>query len=228
MKKLVSFLEKFNTTSFFKKTIVPNLFDYIVLITGCFFIAISFNSFLYPNKIASGGIPGLSIILYKLFRINSAYLQFYINVPLFFIGLLKFGGNFGIKTMIGSFAIPTFILLTQGFVLLNSNIIIASILGGVGTGIGLAFIVNGKGAVCGFTLIATILHEYTKLKFSILIMILNSAVIIASSVVIGFIPSFYALISLATTSIVIEVVQNILKSKTLNVSTLVCSSDKQN
>ncbi|MBU4269423.1 YitT family protein [Candidatus Dependentiae bacterium] len=196
--------------NFFSKNIViKNLQDYILLLLGCFLIAISFNLFLLPNNIASGGIPGLSIVLNKIFGINTAYLQFYINIPLFIIGLFRMGPNFLLKTIIGSFAIPEFILLTQKVLPMTNNVLIAAILGGIGTGVGLYFIVTSNSAVCGFTLLSKILHEYTKIKFSILIMFLNFFVIAFAVIIIGFLPAVFAFLSLLITSMAIELSQNI-------------------
>lgn len=193
-----------NNLNDFKNLILNNIFDYIFLILGSFLIAISFTLFLLPNNIASGGIPGLSLVLNKLFNINTAYLQFYINITLFFIAIYKLGFNFLLKTLIGSFAIPEFILLTQNIFVFNNNILTAAIAGGIGTGLGLALIVKGKAAVCGFTLLAQILHEYTKIKFSQLILLLNIIVIAFAIFIIGLNSGLYAGFSLFITFITIE------------------------
>jgi len=160
------------------KITIAAILEYVLLILGCIVISLSFNLFLFPNKIASGGLPGLSIVLYKLLRINSAYIQWIINVPLFFVGTLKHGKSFGVKTILGFFSIPFFILSTQKFPIPNFNLLLAAIFGGIGTGIGLALIFKSKSTVGGFSLVAQLLHDYTKIKISRLIILLNAIVIL--------------------------------------------------
>jgi len=190
---------------------LQKVFEYLILILGSLIISISFNFFLCPNKIASGGIPGLSIVLNKLLGVNTAYIQWGINLPLFFIGVLMYGNNFGIKTTLGSFIIPLFILLTQNIPTLSHNILIASILGGAGVGVGLNLIFNSKGSVGGFSLLAQIMHSYTKIKLSSGIMILNAFVILMAGFTFNFSGALYALISLTITCITIDLAQFIIK-----------------
>ena len=154
------------------------ILEYLLLLIGCVVIALSFNLFLFPNKIASGGLTGLSVVLYKYLRINTAYIQWVINIPLFMLGFIKYGTNFSIKTIWGFFSIPFFILSTQQFPIPNFNLLLATIFGGIGTGLGLAMVFQSKSTVGGFSLVAQLLHDYTKIKISRLIILLNFIVII--------------------------------------------------
>ncbi len=197
---------------FFKHIKSLEFLEYLFLIIGCLIISISFNLFLCPNKIASCGIPGLSIVLYKLFKVNVAYVQWGINLPLFFIGVQRLGSSFGIKTAVGSFVLPLFVLLTQGFPALSHNMLIASILGGAGFGVGLGLIFHSKGSAGGFSLLSIIMHDYTKMKLSHLFMILNLMVILLAGFIFSFSGAFYALTSLTITCISIDVVKTILRN----------------
>ena len=62
-------------------------YEYGMLAVGSFIIALSFNLFLNPNQIASGGVSGLSTILHHLFGIPPAISQWGLNIPLFLLGL---------------------------------------------------------------------------------------------------------------------------------------------
>ncbi len=196
-----------------KNVIMPNITEYIMLIFGCIIISLSFNLFLCPNKIASGGLPGLSIVLYKLLGINTAYIQWGINIPLFFVGVIKYGTNFAAKTIIGFFSIPLFILLTQNFTTPDINLLLASILGGIGTGIGIGLIFKSKSTVGGFTLVAQLLHDYTKIKISNLIILLNAVVILLANLTFGFSGAIYAIVSLLVTGKSIDALNLITKKR---------------
>jgi uncharacterized membrane-anchored protein YitT (DUF2179 family) len=184
---------------------ILEIIKYVLLIVGCILIAISFNLFLYPNNIAAGGVPGFSIILNKLLGTNVVYIQLMINLPLFIIGAMKHGSNFGVKTTIGTFLIPLFILQTQGCRFFSYNVLLASIFGGIVTGIGLSLIIASQSAICGFSLLAQILYDYTKIKISLWIMILNLAVILMAGFTFNFSGTLYAFISLTATCISIDI-----------------------
>lgn len=187
-----------------KKITLFHLIEYLAIIFGCFVISTSFNMFLYPNNIASGGVPGLSIILCRLLGLNVIYIQLIINVLLFLIGLFIYGSNFALKTLVSSFCIPFFIFLTQGFAVLNINIFFASILGGIGVAIGLVFILRSCGSAGGFTLLAQIIHYYTNIKLSSLILILNIVIIFLAGLIFGFSGAVYAILSIIITSFSID------------------------
>jgi uncharacterized membrane-anchored protein YitT (DUF2179 family) len=190
----------------FKNLGAIGITEYALLMFGCFLISISFSAFLCPHNIASGGVPGLSVVLNKLIGINTAYIQLGINIPLFLLGLALHGIDFGLKTAIGSIFIPLFILITQHIPLISNNILLAAILGGIGVGIGLALVHTSRGSIGGFSLLARLLHDYTRIKFSSLIVMLNGIVIMLAGLFFGFSGGLYALISLLVTGLSIEAV----------------------
>ena len=192
---------------------IPNITEYLMLILGCIIISLSFNLFLFPNKIAAGGLPGLSIILYKISGINNAYIQWGINMPLFFLGILKYGKSFGTRTMIGFFSIPLFILLTQNLGTPNIHLLFASIFGGMGVGIGLGLIFKSNSSIGGFSLVAQLLHDYTKIKISNLMILLNAGVVLLASLTFGFTGTIYAVIAALVTGKSIDAINFITKKR---------------
>lgn len=189
---------------YFLKNHNSSILEYALLIFGCFLISCSFSVFLCPYNIASGGVPGLSVVLNKLLDINTAYIQWGINVPLFLLGLLVHGFDFGFKTAIGSLFIPLFVLLTQRIPLISLSPLLAAIIGGIGIGIGLALVYMSKGTVGGFSLLAQLIHDYTNIKLSSLIVMLNGIVIVLAGLMFGFSGGCYALVSLVITGLSME------------------------
>lgn len=69
--------------------------DYGYILFGSAVVAVTFNMFLLPNRIAAGGVSGISTIL-QSFGFEAAYVQWAFNIPLFIAGVLVLGGKFGI------------------------------------------------------------------------------------------------------------------------------------
>ncbi|WP_281890822.1 YitT family protein [Paenibacillus sp. YYML68] len=183
------------------------LLEYILLCVGSLLIAVSFNMFFYPNQLASGGVTGLSIIVDRLFGIAPYFTQWGLNVPLFLAGLVLLGRQFGVKTAIGSVLLPLLVFLTQDVPRLSSNILLASIYGGIMLGIGIGLVYRGRGSTGGFSVAAQILHKYTGLSFGLSVALLDGLVIVAAGYFISLENAMYALIGLFVTSKTINIVQ---------------------
>ncbi len=104
-----------------------HILEYSLLILGAAIIAASFNLFLNPNRIASGGVTGISTILQDVWGMEPAWIQWGLNIPLFFLGLWLLGGSFGVKTALGSFILPLFVFLGRTLPPLTENLLLASI-----------------------------------------------------------------------------------------------------
>lgn len=63
-------------------------------ILGAFIIAIAVSLFLLPNKLSSGGVAGIATITYYLLHLPMGITMLIINIPLFFMSILKIGKAF--------------------------------------------------------------------------------------------------------------------------------------
>ncbi|WP_240941878.1 YitT family protein [Paenibacillus sp. HB172176] len=178
------------------------------LMIGSVVVALSFNMFLVPNGIASGGVSGVSILVQRLTDIPPAYTQWAINIPLFLVGLMLLGRKFGAKTALGTVMLPLFVLLTSSVPVPTSNPLLAAIYGGIGVGLGLGLVFRGGGSTGGLDLAAQMLHRYTGMPYSLAIVCFDGCVITAAGFIISPEISLYALIGLFVTSKTIDFVQN--------------------
>ncbi|MBN3523851.1 YitT family protein [Paenibacillus apiarius] len=181
--------------------------DYVLLFVGAFIMALTFNALLLPNQIASGGISGLSIVLQHQFGWNPAITQYAFNIPLFIIGVSLLGKQFGIRTFVGSVALPTFIFLTAHIEPVTDNPLLAAIFGGIGLGIGLGIVFRGRGSTGGNAISAQLLHTFGKINLSLSVAICDGVIIILAGVLLSFESAMYALIALFVTSKMIDIVQ---------------------
>jgi uncharacterized membrane-anchored protein YitT (DUF2179 family) len=202
---LPSYPNKRKGPRFSKRT--RTVFSYAAMLVGAFFIAASFNLFLLPNRIASGGVSGISIILNTLTHIPPAYTQWALNIPLFIAGLLVLGKQFGVKTVVGSVVLPLFVLLTSHWAPPTNDPLLASIYGGLGVGIGLGLVFRGRGSTGGLDVAAQILHRVLGIRLGLAVAALDGLVILSAGLFISLENALYALIGLFTTSKTIDVIQ---------------------
>lgn len=160
--------------------------NYLFIIVGAIFLAAGMVGFLIPNKIATGGIAGLSIILHHLFELPTGVILMLVNIPLLLLSLNYLGKKFAIRTIITIVITALFIdLLGEIYVIaaFSNNTLLSSLYGGVFVGIGLGLIFKGESSAGAGTIIAKILNEKANIKTGDAILILDALVVVAAGVV---------------------------------------------
>lgn len=181
--------------------------EYIFVVIGAVMIGWSFNAFLLPNGIASGGVSGLSTIAYELFRWEPAFFQWAVNIPLFIAGIYILGRSFGLKTLVGTVVAPLAIYLTRNIEAITVDPLLAALFGGVGVGIGIGIVFRGNGSTGGTDLIAQILHKYTGISKGMCMAFIDGVVVVSAALVFSLEQGLYALIALFVTGRVINIIQ---------------------
>lgn len=181
--------------------------EYALLLTGCALIALSFNLFLNPNQIASGGVAGISTIIQHVFGVEPAIIQWVLNIPLFIMGVLFLGGQFGVKTAVASVVLPFFVLLTRDLGPMTNDSLLATIYGGICIGAGLGIVFRGRGSTGGLDCAAQLIHKWTGISYGIAVAMLDGAVIVTAGFVFSPEKALLALIGLFVTTKTIDVVQ---------------------
>ncbi|WP_041809163.1 YitT family protein [Evansella cellulosilytica] len=195
------------------KPLHRTILEFAHVLIGSAIVAISFNIFLLPNQIASGGVSGISILFQSLFAFEPAYTQWAINIPLFVAGVLLLGGSlvgsimYGVKTLVGTIFLPFVVFMTRDFEAATSDPLLAALFGGIGVGLGLGIVFRSNSSTGGTDLAAQIVNKYTGLSLGACIFIMDGLVVAASGVIFGFEFALYALIGLFTTGKTIDLVQ---------------------
>lgn len=181
--------------------------EYGMLVLGSLVLATSFNLFLNPNQIASGGVSGLSTILHNLFGFSPAVVQWAMNIPLFLLGFKLLDRQYSMKAAVGSIVLPLCVMLTSHLQPLTTNLLLASIYGGIGVGLGIGIVFRGRGSTGGFSIASQILHKYSGISLGACVAVFDGLVILFAGIVFDPEKALYALIALFVTSKTIDIVQ---------------------
>ncbi|MBM7096880.1 YitT family protein [Bacillus sp. H-16] len=189
------------------------LFEFAHVLVGSAIVAISFNIFLLPNRIASGGVAGISTLVEATFGFEPAFTQWAFNIPLFIAGVLLLGGSiagsllYGLKTLTGTIFLPAVVLMTRHLEPATLDPLLAAIFGGIGVGLGLGIVFRSNSSTGGTDLAAQIVNKYTGLTLGACVFLMDGLVVISAAVVFGFEFALYALIGLFATGKTIDLVQ---------------------
>ncbi|GAA0448135.1 YitT family protein [Lentibacillus halophilus] len=181
--------------------------EYAQIIIGASLVALAYNVFLLPAKLAAGGISGVSTIVFELYSITPAMTQFFVNLPIFIIGWIALGSNFSWKTLVGTVWVPFMIYVTAEFPYTISNPILGTIYGGIILGIGLGTVYKGGGSTGGTGAIAQIVKKFTGLSSGYSQLIVDGFVVISSVFVFNLELTLFALICIFITGKTIDIVQ---------------------
>lgn len=178
---------------------------------GTLLVALGVVLFLAPNRIATGGTPGMAILLSHLVpQVSLGLLMLAVNVPLLLAGMKYLGRGFGIRTIVAICLVSFFVDFFRIVIKLepvSHDLLLVTLFGGVIIGIGVGFILRGNSSAGGSTIIARILAARFGVKPGHTILAIDASIIIASALVFkGIEPSLWSLISIYVTSRCINII----------------------
>ncbi len=153
--------------------------DLIQIIIGTALMAAGTAFFMLPNKLSTGGFSGIATIFYYLFNTNMGITILILNIPLFAIACFKIGLNFLSKAIIGTVLLSMFIDLFVKFGVVTNDRLLASIYGGIITGLGTSMVLKANASTGGSDLLAVIIKKFRPyFRTGNLIMIIDSTIVI--------------------------------------------------
>jgi uncharacterized membrane-anchored protein YitT (DUF2179 family) len=181
--------------------------EYLLIVLGCLLTALSFNLFFIPNQIAPGGLSGIATVLYYLFRFPVGITTLVLNIPLFISGIRQLGGHFGIRTLLATILLSVFIDLVKVPALTDDSLL-AAIYGGFLMGLGLGIIFRMNATTGGTDLFAKIIHRhFPSISVAWVLFAVDFLVVLAAAIFLGPSRGLYAIVSLALSARVIDLVQ---------------------
>lgn len=189
-----------------KNNSLKRIITFIMLIVGSIIAAAALECFLIPNTILDGGITGISIILFKLFKIPLWLLVVILNIPFLYIGFRNMGYNFLIRALTSmiSFALfLSFFELVQPF---TEEILLATIFGGALLGLGVGIVIHFGGCVDGTESVAIVISKKTSLSVGQVVLFFNLIIFGIAGFIFGFDRAMYSLLTYVITFKVIDFV----------------------
>ena len=191
---------------------------YFFLIIGSFLLALSFNVFFKPNSIVTGGISGISIIVERMFGLNTTVFITISYILLLIISYFILGRETTKYSVIGSILYPTFVYLTQdmgSYIQFNvDNMLLIVLFGAVINGIGSGLTFKYGFSTGGSDIICQIMSKWFKMSIGDAIRVLNSIIIVGSGFFIARGTEVYAWSNVMYAIIVVYII-SVLNDKVL-------------
>lgn len=157
--------------------------SYMGIALGVLISAFSLNFFLEPNTIAPGGVTGLAIVIKSLIGIPIYLTNLVINIPLFIIGIIVLGKEFGAKTLFATLGLSLFLGIIPSEVA-TQDLLLSSVFGGILLGLGLGLVFKSGGTTGGTDLAGAILNKcFPRFSISSFMMTIDGIVVVIAGIV---------------------------------------------
>ncbi len=182
-------------------------YNLLLITLGCIIFGIGVKGIALPHSFISGGISGLSLLIYYwtgLFSPGAIY--FALNVPIFILGWRYVSRRFFGYSLYGMAALT----LAMDLIDLQFRVqdpMLAALAGGCLIGAGSGIILHSLGSAGGNDIIAVILHQRFNLRIGTFFFIFNIALLASS---LGRLPVDLVLFSLAMSFVTSQVMDYVL------------------
>ena len=183
-------LDNIKSSSFYKALF--ELKDYAFISIGVMMYALGATVFMLPYGLTTGGVAGISSIIYYATGVEIQVTYAIINVGLLIAAVKILGIRFCIKTIYAVILMTTSLWLFQRLIevpsetdpntmvlpqLIGSEIFMACVLGAIICGCGLALCFESNGSTGGTDIIAAIVNKYRQVSLGSVIMACDVVII---------------------------------------------------
>lgn len=157
--------------------------DYIMIFAGLILYAVGLTGFLLPNKIVTGGLAGVTVLIKSATEIPLWVSYVSINAVLLIFAWKIVGKNFVIKTVV-SVAVLTILLRYGEFYItkpiIHADALLSSMIGAMFCGAGLGLVYSVNGSTGGTDIIGAVVTKYRHVSMG-RVLLLVDILIVASS-----------------------------------------------
>ena len=191
-----------------QKKVWKLIWDYLMITIFSFTYAAGISLFLDPNKLAPGGVSGISIMLSRITPIPTGTWILLLNIPILGLGLWKFGLKFLISTVYCTIVSSAFTKMLAGFGALTTDKVLAAAAGAALMAVSMGMILKAGATTGGVDIIVKVLRlRYRHLKTGNLYLIMDAIVVTLSGIMFHNLEiALYAAVAIFISSVVLDTV----------------------
>lgn len=153
------------------------IFSYFKIFIGLVVFSIGYTCFMLPYQVMSGGVAGISALIFYATGFHASYSFFIINVVLILMAWYTLGWRFCVRTIIATFVVSIVIDYIQAALtvvgpdgkeqlmqLLGNQVFMACVIGAMIEGLGLAIVFLAGGSTGGTDIVALTVNKYRNIS----------------------------------------------------------------
>ncbi|MEH7304736.1 YitT family protein [Neobacillus drentensis] len=180
-----------------------------VVAAGSLLGALAMNLFLIPANIYSSGFTGIAQLLSKVLsdytpiHVSLGFLLLLLNIPVAILGWKKVGKSFTVYSFI-SVALSSLFLTLIPIKQVSNDILLNAVFGGVIQAVGVGITLKWGASTGGVDIIAMVLSRMKDKPIGPYMLVINGVIIITAGFLYGWEKALYTLVTLYTSTRVID------------------------
>jgi uncharacterized membrane-anchored protein YitT (DUF2179 family) len=185
---------------------IIKFFRNLIFITfGAIIAAFALEAFLVPNSVIDGGVIGISMILSHISKFNLGLIVIVLNLPFIFLALKKMGKLFVFQTAYANIILALSLNCFHSYKA-TSDILLATVFGGIILGVGVGLILKNEASLDGTEILSLLVSKNFGFSVGEFIMGLNLFIYMAAGKVFGWESAMYSILTYFIASKVIDTV----------------------
>lgn len=180
------------------------------LLSGSIILAIGINLFIAPNRLAFGGVTGMTILIQSLTGIPIFASNFILSFIVILLGWCELGRGFMIKTIIPTAVLPFCLYLTEPLQRYTINLPFSAIMGAITVGVGVSLTIFAGGSTAGPDTIGIVLKKHFNIPITLTMLLIDILVIICGFSIYGAKVAVYSVGVAVLMNITVKFMRNIL------------------
>ncbi len=178
----------------------------LTIALGTSLSAVAFNQFIIPNRMLSGGVAGIGILVNNLTGWPTGMIVLLLNLPILYLGYRQIGKRFILLTSLAvlSFSVLLDVVPVNALV---DDLLLAAIFGGVVNGLGLGLVLKVGGSTGGTDVLGVIANRKLGISIGESSMALNAVIVAAGALLFDLTSALYTLIAMFVTARIIDTLQ---------------------
>ncbi|MDR1558393.1 MAG: YitT family protein [Clostridiales bacterium] len=194
------------SNAFFRKYLTK---DFLLLNIGLLMVAVGIHAFRNPNKFASGGISGLSLLLSYYFPfLPIGSMMFALNLLILGLGWLFLGNESSAKNLYGTFALSGMIWLVELIMPINHPITTQKFMELIYSvfipGFGGALVFHAGASTGGTDIVAQIMKKFFHIRISYSLLIVDFLIALGAGVLFGAEACLYSILGVCLKSFLMD------------------------
>ena len=186
--------------------------DITLIALGLILYAAGWTGFLLPSEITTGGVTGVSALIFYATGTPVGISYFTINTVLLLLSIKIFGFKFSVRTIVSVLSLTFLLTFLQAVIkkpFVEGELFMNAVLGGVVCGLGIGLVFTGKGSTGGTDIIALIINKYKNVSVGKGILFCDLLIICSSYMIFNSIEKIvYGLVVMGVLSYTIDLVLN--------------------
>lgn len=186
---------------------------WVLIAVGTTLMAAAVKIVYLPMNMVTGGVAGIAIVVQHLTKgIMAGGIPIWItnaclNIPLFVVAFRVKGKKFIYQTLFATVCYTVALYFIPSFMIIAEDHLLAAIIGGSATGIGLGLVFSTSTCTGGSDLLGSILQKYLK-HYSVaeILFLIDGIIVITGAIVFGLNKALYSVIAVFITSKVTDTI----------------------